>query len=94
MQLFDVINRRYADLRPTILVTNLTLAEIQGDVRRARRLTGSAKWQRWSRLIGRRSVESARHDRLSPRPDVHALPAPNRRATDPANDHQHADAWH
>jgi DNA replication protein DnaC len=29
VQLFDVINRRYADLRPTILVTNLTLAEIQ-----------------------------------------------------------------
>jgi len=29
VQLFDVINRRYADLRPTILVTNLTLPEIQ-----------------------------------------------------------------
>lgn len=29
VQLFDVINRRYADLRPTILVTNLTLAEIK-----------------------------------------------------------------
>lgn len=29
IQLFDILNRRYADLRPTILITNLTLNEIQ-----------------------------------------------------------------
>ena len=29
IQLFDILNRRYAQMRPTILVTNLTVAEMQ-----------------------------------------------------------------
>jgi DNA replication protein DnaC len=29
IQLFDILNRRYAELRPTVLITNLTVTEMQ-----------------------------------------------------------------
>jgi len=29
IQLFDILNRRYSELRPTVLITNLTVAEMQ-----------------------------------------------------------------
>jgi len=45
--------------------------------------------QSWANCPPQRS---APHDRLSPRHDIHPLPAPNRRAADQANHHQHADA--
>ena len=29
IQMFDILNRRYADLRPTVLITNLKVPEIE-----------------------------------------------------------------